>query len=82
MAHNFAILFTTLLVVIAAHNSFYSTKIHVMAQDGVLQIATKLFQEDQDPTCGKPCTTMDDCSEGWFCQACWNFRQTCGPFVG
>lgn len=53
-----------------------------MAQEDVLQIATKLFQEDQDPTCGKPCSRMDDCSEGWFCQACWNFRETCGPFVG
>nr|6JIC_A Chain A, WCI [Lycium barbarum] len=34
-----------------------------------------------DPTCGKPCNTMDDCSNGWFCQACWNSRKTCGPFV-
>ncbi|WMV36570.1 hypothetical protein MTR67_029955 [Solanum verrucosum] len=70
MAQKLVILFTTLLVVMAAHNSLYSTKIHVMAQ------------EDQDPICGKPCTTHDDCSDASFCQACWNFRQTCGPFVG
>ncbi|XP_060171945.1 metallocarboxypeptidase inhibitor-like [Lycium barbarum] len=79
LSHKFAILFTALLVVIASH-SFYSTKIHVMAQEDVVQIATKLFQDD--PTCGKPCNTMDDCSNGWFCQACWNSRKTCGPFVG
>ncbi|KAJ8562258.1 hypothetical protein K7X08_011549 [Anisodus acutangulus] len=71
LSHKLAILLTTLLVVIAAH---------VMAQEDVLPIPTKLFQDD--PTCGKPCNTMDDCSGGWFCQACWNFRKTCGPFVG
>lgn len=53
-----------------------------MAQEDIQQIARKLLQEDQDPVCGKPCTTHDDCSEAWLCQACWNFRQTCGPFVG
>ncbi|XP_060171946.1 metallocarboxypeptidase inhibitor-like [Lycium barbarum] len=78
-SHTLAIIFTALLVVIAAH-SFCSAKIHVMAQEDVLPIAKKLFQDD--PTCGKPCNTMDDCSNGWFCQACWNFRKTCGPFVG
>ncbi|KAM3337134.1 hypothetical protein P3S68_032834 [Capsicum galapagoense] len=70
MAHKFSILLITLLVVISAHDSFYSSKTHVMAQ------------EDQDPTCGKPCSTHDDCSNGSFCQACWNSRGTCGPFVG
>ncbi|XP_015081685.1 metallocarboxypeptidase inhibitor-like [Solanum pennellii] len=82
MAQKLVILFTTLLVVMAAHNSLYSTKVHVMAQEDIQQIARKLLQEDQDPVCGKPCNTHDDCSDAWLCQACWNFRQTCGPFVG
>ncbi|XP_059295376.1 uncharacterized protein LOC132048697 [Lycium ferocissimum] len=47
--------------------------------EDVLQIAAKLFQDD--PTCGKPCDTKDDCS-GLFCSECWNFRKTCGPPVG
>lgn len=51
-----------------------------MAQEDVLtNMATKLLQND--PTCGKSCNTMADCSEGWFCQACWNTPKTCGPFV-
>ncbi|CAN4113119.1 unnamed protein product [Withania somnifera] len=70
MAYKLAIIFITLLVVFTAHNSFSSTKVHVMAQ------------EDQDPTCGKPCNSHDDCSSASFCQACWNSRGTCGPFVG
>ncbi|KAG5594016.1 hypothetical protein H5410_035248 [Solanum commersonii] len=83
MAQKLTILFTILLVVIAAHdNSFYSTKIHVMAQDVVLPTVTKLFQQDADPICNKPCKTHDDCSGAWFCQACWRAAGTCGPYVG
>nr|NP_001275048.1 metallocarboxypeptidase inhibitor IIa precursor [Solanum tuberosum]AAC95130.1 metallocarboxypeptidase inhibitor IIa precursor [Solanum tuberosum] len=83
MAQKLTILFTILLVVIAAHdNSFYSTKIHVMAQDVVLPTVTKLFQQHADPICNKPCKTHDDCSGAWFCQACWNSARTCGPYVG
>ncbi|CAN4113118.1 unnamed protein product [Withania somnifera] len=79
MAHKFAILFTTLLVLIAAHDSLYSSKIHVMAQDGVLHMAAKLFQ--YDPTCETPCNTHSDCVRGWLCQACWNSKKTCNPYV-
>ncbi|KAK6783755.1 hypothetical protein RDI58_017209 [Solanum bulbocastanum] len=54
MAQKLTILFTILLVVIAAQdNSFYSTKSHVMAQDVVLPTVTKLFQQN-DPFCNKP----------------------------
>ncbi|XP_015169937.1 metallocarboxypeptidase inhibitor-like [Solanum tuberosum] len=74
MAQKLTILFTILLMVIAAHdNSFHSTKIHVMAQD-----VTKLFQED--PICNKPCKTHDDCSGALFCEACRRAAGTCGPW--
>ncbi|WMV36572.1 hypothetical protein MTR67_029957 [Solanum verrucosum] len=64
MAQKLTILFTFLLVVIAAHdNSFYSTKIHVMAQGVVLAMV------NEDPICNKPCKTHDDCSGALFCQA-------------
>ncbi|XP_009595407.1 metallocarboxypeptidase inhibitor-like [Nicotiana tomentosiformis] len=77
MAGKLAILFTTLLVLIAAQN--------VMAQrdlpkpKDVLPFAAKLFQ---DPTCGKTCETHDDCSASMLCSACWNFSKTCGQYVG
>uniref|UniRef100_A0A3Q7H7C0 Carboxypeptidase A inhibitor-like domain-containing protein n=1 Tax=Solanum lycopersicum TaxID=4081 RepID=A0A3Q7H7C0_SOLLC len=65
MAQKFASLFTIFLVAIVAHdNSFYSTKIHVMAQDAV------------DPVCYKPCKTHDDCSGALYCEAC---RRAAGP---
>ncbi|XP_015080721.1 metallocarboxypeptidase inhibitor [Solanum pennellii] len=70
MAQKFTILFTILLVVIAAQD--------VMAQDATVM---KLFQQ-YDPVCNKPCSTQDDCSGGTFCEACWRFAGTCGPYVG
>nr|BAJ25782.1 putative metallocarboxypeptidase inhibitor precursor [Nicotiana tabacum] len=82
LSYKLVIIFTALLVVIAA----CSTKIHVMAlrdlPKDVLPIATKLFQEQYDATCGKPCNTRDDCSSGWLCSECYNFSKTCGPLVG
>ncbi|KAG5594019.1 hypothetical protein H5410_035251 [Solanum commersonii] len=75
MAQKLTILFTILLVVIAAHdNSFYSTKIHVMAQGVVLAMV------NEDPICNKPCKTHDDCSGALFCQACRRAAGTCGPW--
>nr|AIR08537.1 metallocarboxypeptidase inhibitor-like protein [Solanum habrochaites] len=76
MAQKFASLFTILLVAIVAHdNSFYSTKIHVMAQDAVLP---NLFQVD--PVCDKPCNTHDDCSGALYCEACRRAVGSCGPW--
>ncbi|KAG5594014.1 hypothetical protein H5410_035246 [Solanum commersonii] len=53
-----------------------------MAQDAILPMTTKLFEANRDPICNKPCKTNDDCSEGSFCQTCWDFTEKCAPYIG